>query len=85
MVKDLIKTFVETLVISVGIILLMKFIGYVPPNPRIFNMVDPITFTHFFDNRIYDDWLMIAFLFAIGCTVVDYVREKEKRDKRLHM
>ncbi|WP_238657489.1 hypothetical protein [Staphylococcus felis] len=30
MVKDLIKTFVETLVISVGIILLMKFIGYVP-------------------------------------------------------
>ncbi|WP_238615239.1 hypothetical protein [Staphylococcus felis] len=48
-------------------------------------MVDPITFTHFFDNRIYDDWLMIAFLFAIGCTVVDYFREKEKRDKRLHM
>ncbi|WP_241538108.1 hypothetical protein [Staphylococcus felis] len=48
MVKDLIKTFVETLVISVGIILLMKFIGYVPPNPRIFNMVDPYFLYAFF-------------------------------------
>ncbi|UXR78792.1 MULTISPECIES: hypothetical protein [unclassified Staphylococcus] len=57
--------------VGVGLILVVKLIGYVPPNPRIFNIVDHITFTHFFENRIFDNWLMFAFLFAIVITVLD--------------
>ncbi|EGQ2927634.1 hypothetical protein EEJ50_12415, partial [Staphylococcus pseudintermedius] len=62
------------------VILVMWFIGYVPPNPRIFNAVDKITFTHFFENRIYDNWIMIAFLFAIGVAVFDAISFKSKDD-----
>ncbi|HDT8726577.1 TPA: hypothetical protein RED28_002289 [Staphylococcus pseudintermedius] len=74
------KTFIETLGVGVAVILVMWFIGYVPPNPRIFNAVDKITFTHFFENRIYDNWIMIAFLFAIGVAVFDAISFKSKDD-----
>ncbi len=47
MIKKLIKTFIETLMVAVVAILIMWYIGYVPPNPRIFNMVDKITLTSF--------------------------------------
>ncbi|EGQ2682108.1 hypothetical protein H7N60_002333, partial [Staphylococcus pseudintermedius] len=76
MTKEFIKTFIETLGVGVAVILVMWFIGYVPPNPRIFNAVDKITFTHFFENRIYDNWIMIAFLFAIGVAVFDAISFK---------
>ncbi|MDO5376027.1 MAG: hypothetical protein Q4F01_07555 [Staphylococcus rostri] len=74
----LLKTFFGTLFIGIGAIVLMYFIGYVPPNPRIFNAVDRITFTHFFENRIYDNWLMLAFLFAIGVTVWDLLSDSKE-------
>ncbi|MEJ7540920.1 hypothetical protein [Staphylococcus intermedius] len=74
----LIKDFVITFAIGVGVVLLVYWIGYVPPNPRIFNAVDKITFTHFFENRIYDNWLMIAFLFAIVVTVIDAGSSKKE-------
>ncbi|EGQ0294101.1 hypothetical protein RNS32_12520 [Staphylococcus pseudintermedius] len=80
MTKEFIKTFIETLGVGVAVILVMWFIGYVPPNPRIFNAVDKITFTHFFENRIYDNWIMIAFLFAIGVAVFDAISFKSKDD-----
>ncbi|GGA93108.1 hypothetical protein [Staphylococcus muscae] len=45
--KEWIKTFFSTFIVGVGLILVVKLIGYVPPNPRIFNVVDHLTFTHF--------------------------------------
>ncbi|AKS66788.1 hypothetical protein RN70_05010 [Staphylococcus schleiferi] len=78
--KKLIKTFIETLMVAVVAILIMWYIGYVPPNPRIFNMVDKITLTSFFDNRIYDNWLMLAFIFAFGTTVFDAISIKNKEN-----
>lgn len=78
--REFIKDFVITFAIGVASILLMYWIGYVSPNPRIFNAVDKITFTHFFKNRIYDNWLMIAFLFALVVTVID-VGSSKKEDK----
>lgn len=51
--EKLLKDFFITFIIGVAGILLMYWIGYVPPNPRIFNVVDKITVTHFFENRIY--------------------------------
>ncbi|MFP4914021.1 hypothetical protein [Staphylococcus coagulans] len=80
MIKKLIKTFIETLMVAVVAILIMWYIGYVPPNPRIFNMVDKITLTSFFDNRIYDNWLMLAFIFAFGTTVFDAISIKNKEN-----
>ncbi|MFH0716361.1 hypothetical protein WMC59_05950 [Staphylococcus delphini] len=74
------KDFFITFIIGVAGILFMYWIGYVPPNPRIFNAVDKITVTHFFKNLIYDNWLMIAFLFALVVTVIDVGRSK-KEDK----
>ncbi|HHU6750852.1 TPA: hypothetical protein ACUI23_001549 [Staphylococcus pseudintermedius] len=74
------KDFFITFIIGVAVILLMYWIGYVPPSPRIFNAVDKITATHFFENRIYDNWLMIAFLFAVVVTVLD-VGSSKKEDK----
>ncbi|EMU9938959.1 hypothetical protein AABD90_000160 [Staphylococcus pseudintermedius] len=78
--RKFIKDFVTTFAIGVASILLVYWIGYVPPNPRIFNVVDKITVTHFFENRIYDNWLMIAFLFALVVTVFD-VGSSKKEDK----
>ncbi|EGQ1720471.1 hypothetical protein RT956_000177 [Staphylococcus pseudintermedius] len=78
--RKFIKDFVITFAIGVACILLVYWIGYVPPNPRIFNAVDKITVTHFFENRIYDNWLMIAFLFALVVTVFD-VGSSKKEDK----
>ncbi|MBJ8319474.1 hypothetical protein [Staphylococcus pseudintermedius] len=78
--RKFIKDFVITFAIGVASILLVYCIGYVPPNPRIFNVVDKITVTHFFENRIYDNWLMIAFLFALVVTVFD-VGSSKKEDK----
>ncbi|EGQ0322695.1 TPA: hypothetical protein K8054_000787 [Staphylococcus pseudintermedius] len=78
--RKFIKDFVTTFAIGVASILLVYWIGYVPPNPRIFNVVDKITVTHFFENRIYDNWLMIAFLFALVVTVFD-VWSSKKEDK----
>lgn len=80
LMEKLLKDFFITFIIGVAGILLMYWIGYVPPNPRIFNAVDKITFTHFFENRIYDNWLMIAFLFALVVTVFD-VGSSKKEDK----
>ncbi len=80
MIKKLIKTFIETLMVAVVAILIMWYIGYVPPNPRIFNIVDKITLTSFFDNRIYDNWLMLAFIFAFGTTVFDAISIKNKEN-----
>ncbi|HAR6172805.1 hypothetical protein EWV36_11595 [Staphylococcus pseudintermedius] len=74
------KDFVITFAIGVASILLVYWIGYVPPNLRIFNVVDKITVTHFFENRIYDNWLMIAFLFTLVVTVFD-VWSSKKEDK----
>ncbi|EGQ1691958.1 hypothetical protein EF786_03585 [Staphylococcus pseudintermedius] len=78
--RKFIKDFVTTFAIGVASILLVYWIGYVPLNPRIFNVVDKITVTHFFENRIYDNWLMIAFLFALVVTVFD-VWSSKKEDK----
>ncbi|MDF0167348.1 hypothetical protein O0K60_01015 [Staphylococcus pseudintermedius] len=78
--RKFIKDFVITFAIGVASILLVYWIGYVPPNPRIFNVVDKITVTHFFENRIYDNWLTIAFLFALVVTVFD-VGSSKKEDK----
>ncbi|HGH0823963.1 hypothetical protein [Staphylococcus pseudintermedius] len=78
--EKLLKDFFITFIIGVAGILLMYWIGYVPPNLRIFNVVDKITVTHFFENRIYDNWLMIAFLFALVVTVFD-VGSSKKEDK----
>ncbi|ANQ81894.1 hypothetical protein DDG54_00215 [Staphylococcus pseudintermedius] len=78
--RKFIKDFVITFAIGVASILLVYWIGYVPPNLRIFNVVDKITVTHFFENRIYDNWLMIAFLFALVVTVFD-VWSSKKEDK----
>ncbi|WP_340278371.1 hypothetical protein [Staphylococcus coagulans] len=80
MIKKLIKMFIETLMVAVVAILIMWYIGYVPPNPRIFNMVDKITLTSFFDNRIYDNWLMLAFIFAFGTTVFYAISIKNKEN-----
>ena len=79
MKKALLKTFFGTLVVGVGAVVLMRLIGYLPPNPRIFNAVDHITFIHFFENRIYDNWIMIAFLFALGVTLFDAVTDRVKK------
>lgn len=80
LMEKLLKDFFITFIIGVAGILLMYWIGYVPPNPRIFNVVDKITVTHFFENLIYDNWLMIAFLFALVVTVFD-VGSSKKEDK----
>lgn len=76
--KGLLKTFLSTFIAGVVLIIVVKLIGYVPPNPRFFNVVDRITFTHFFENRIYDNWLMFAFLFAMIITVLDMASDKDK-------
>ncbi|REH76595.1 hypothetical protein DOS81_03775 [Staphylococcus felis] len=80
MLVKLIRAFFETLAVAVGVILFMWFIGYVPPNPRIFNMVDRITFFHLFSNRIYDNWIMLALLFATGTAIFEYFTEKKKNN-----
>ncbi|WP_232796237.1 hypothetical protein [Staphylococcus canis] len=81
MSTKLIKTFIETFGVGVLAVLVMWIIGYVPPNPRIFNVVDKITVTHFFENRIYDNWMMLAFLFAVIVTAIDAFQTQNKGDE----